>query len=255
MIDEQKKQGLDTCVIICWILAIAGGIITGGLVFHKYLVGIPVAIIVCIITALILSWVLRKILCTKKMDVTTPLSNVKNMATSATTDAIMTTKKAASGTVSKTKAAVKKPVTKAKTVAKKATSKVKPVAAKVKTSVKSVASKVKTAPASKTSSVKKASSAKTGVKKSVKPKLFTKRPAKVDDLKLISGVGPKLEKGLNEAGIYQFTQIAVWNKSDIELIDSRLPIKARVESDAWVKQAKILAKGGNTEFSKRNKKS
>ena len=88
-----------------------------------------------------------------------------------------------------------------------------------------------------------------------KPELYDAPPAEgADDLKLISGVGPKLEQTLNEMGIYRFEQVAAWRKKEIAWVDSRLRFKGRIERDDWMSQAKILAKGGETEFSKRKKK-
>jgi predicted flap endonuclease-1-like 5' DNA nuclease len=81
------------------------------------------------------------------------------------------------------------------------------------------------------------------------------RPEGADDLKLISGVGPKLEETLNELGIYHFDQVAKFKKKDIGWVDARLRFKGRIERDDWMSQAKILAKGGETEFSKKKKKS
>ncbi|PTX56563.1 NADH dehydrogenase subunit E [Litoreibacter ponti] len=75
-----------------------------------------------------------------------------------------------------------------------------------------------------------------------------------DDLKLLKGVGPGLEKTLNELGFYHFDQVAAWGKDEIAWVDSRLKFKGRIERDEWVKQAKILAEGGSTEFSSRSKK-
>lgn len=75
-----------------------------------------------------------------------------------------------------------------------------------------------------------------------------------DDLKLISGVGPKLEQTLNEMGVWHFSQVAGWRKKEIAWVDERLKFKGRIERDDWISQAKILAKGGETEFSKRKKK-
>lgn len=75
-----------------------------------------------------------------------------------------------------------------------------------------------------------------------------------DDLKLLKGVGPGLEKTLNDLGFYHFDQIAAWRKKEVAWVDSRLKFKGRIERDEWIKQAKILAKGGETEFSKRSKK-
>lgn len=86
------------------------------------------------------------------------------------------------------------------------------------------------------------------------PKLYTSAPAEgSDDLKLISGVGPKLEQTLNEIGIYRFEQVADWGPTDIAYVDDRLRFKGRIERDDWMAQAKILAAGGETEFSARKK--
>lgn len=88
-----------------------------------------------------------------------------------------------------------------------------------------------------------------------KPELFTAAPAEgADNLKLISGVGPKLEQTLNDLGIFTFSQVAGWRKKEIAWVDERLRFKGRIERDDWMSQAKILAKGGETEFSKRSKK-
>ena len=64
-----------------------------------------------------------------------------------------------------------------------------------------------------------------------------------DDLKLLSGVGPVLEKKLIEAGVTSFAQIAAWTEKDIEEFDEKLSFKGRIEREGWVDQAKELAKG------------
>ncbi len=58
-----------------------------------------------------------------------------------------------------------------------------------------------------------------------------------DDLKKISGVGPKLEGVLNELGVFHFWQIAEWGPEEIEYMDDRLSFKGRIERDGWIKQA------------------
>jgi NADH-quinone oxidoreductase subunit E len=68
------------------------------------------------------------------------------------------------------------------------------------------------------------------------------KPASADDLKRISGVGPKLEGVLNDLGIYTFAQIAKWKKAERDWVDGYLRFKGRIERDNWVKQAKELAK-------------
>jgi NADH-quinone oxidoreductase subunit E len=63
-----------------------------------------------------------------------------------------------------------------------------------------------------------------------------------DDLKKISGVGPKLEALLNELGFYHFDQIAAWTPQQIAWVDARLKFKGRIERDDWIAQATEFAK-------------
>lgn len=82
--------------------------------------------------------------------------------------------------------------------------------------------------------------------------LSAPREGKADNLKEIKGVGPKLEKMLNEMGFYHFDQIANWTADEIAWVDANLKgFKGRASRDEWISQAKILADGGDTEFSKR----
>lgn len=68
------------------------------------------------------------------------------------------------------------------------------------------------------------------------------RSGKADDLKKISGVGPKLETVLNDLGIYHFDQIAAWKAAEIRWVDEYLRFKGRIKRDGWIAQAKALAK-------------
>jgi len=89
-----------------------------------------------------------------------------------------------------------------------------------------------------------------------KPRVM-KAPRKsgADDLKMIKGVGPKLEKLLNDMGFYHFDQIAKWTEDEVSWVDQNLEgFKGRVSRDSWVEQAKLLAEGKETEFSARAKK-
>lgn len=76
------------------------------------------------------------------------------------------------------------------------------------------------------------------------------RPATPDDLKMISGVGPKIEGTLHELGIYTFAQVASWKKNERDWVDSYLKFKGRIDRDDWVKQAEVLARGGEAEYIK-----
>ena len=76
------------------------------------------------------------------------------------------------------------------------------------------------------------------------------RPETADDLKLISGVGPKIEETLHELGIFTFKQVASWKKAECEWVDTYLNFHGRIEREDWVKQAEALAKGGVEEYIK-----
>ena len=77
-----------------------------------------------------------------------------------------------------------------------------------------------------------------------KPELLKEaRGGKADDLKQIKGIGPKLEKELNAAGVFHFDQIANWTKEEVYWADNHLvSFKGRVSRDSWVDQAKDFAK-------------
>ena len=75
-----------------------------------------------------------------------------------------------------------------------------------------------------------------------------------DNLKLLKGVGPKLEQTLHGLGFYHFDQIAAWTDAEVAWVDTRLKFKGRIQRDGWIEQAKVLAAGGETEFSKRAEK-
>ena len=74
------------------------------------------------------------------------------------------------------------------------------------------------------------------------------RPAEPDDLKLIAGVGPKIEGTLNGLGIWTFAQIAAWTETEQSWIDGYLRFKGRIQRDDWVRQADALARGGRDEY-------
>jgi predicted flap endonuclease-1-like 5' DNA nuclease len=76
-------------------------------------------------------------------------------------------------------------------------------------------------------------------------------PAKKDDLKRIKGIGPQNEARLNAFGVMTFAQISSWSKKEEADYGERLAFPGRIEREEWVKQSKVLAKGGTTEFAKR----
>jgi len=76
--------------------------------------------------------------------------------------------------------------------------------------------------------------------------------AAADDLKRIKGIGFQIEKQLNALGIATYEDIANWTSEDIDRVSKSLDFKGRIQRENWVEQARILAAGGDTEFSRRS---
>ncbi|MBA8902306.1 hypothetical protein [Phyllobacterium sp. P30BS-XVII] len=77
------------------------------------------------------------------------------------------------------------------------------------------------------------------------------KSAAPDNLKRISGIGHTNEIKLNELGIWTFRQIAEWTGANAEWVGSYLAFPGRIEREDWIGQAAQLAKGLETEFSRR----
>ncbi|MCB2125483.1 MAG: NADH-quinone oxidoreductase subunit E [Rhodobacteraceae bacterium] len=81
------------------------------------------------------------------------------------------------------------------------------------------------------------------------------RKGGADDLKQIKGVGPKLEALLHSLGFFHFDQVAQWTAEELAWVDDNIEgFKGRASRDGWVEQARLLAAGGETEFSRRVRK-
>ncbi len=66
-------------------------------------------------------------------------------------------------------------------------------------------------------------------------------PTKKDNLQVIKGIGPFIEKKLNAIGIYHFQQIAYFNEEDIEEINGIIELGAgHIKTDDWVGQARRM---------------
>lgn len=73
-----------------------------------------------------------------------------------------------------------------------------------------------------------------------------------DNLRLIKGVGPKLNSLLHNLGVTRFDQIAGWKAEDIAEMDKYLEtFSGRITRDAWIDQAKFLAKDDIEGFEKK----
>lgn len=80
------------------------------------------------------------------------------------------------------------------------------------------------------------------------------RKGQADDLKLIEGVGPVLEKLCNDLGIYHYDQIAKWGPDEVAFMNQNMPrFRGRVSRDKWVAQARLIGELGIEEFLERAK--
>ncbi|WP_027162550.1 ATP-binding cassette domain-containing protein [Mesorhizobium sp. WSM1293] len=90
--------------------------------------------------------------------------------------------------------------------------------------------------------------AKTG---EISNRLAAPRGGKADNLTRIKGIGTVNEKKLNDHGIFHFDQIGAWKKADVEAAEAYLAFDGRIAREEWVKQARLLGQGRDTEFSRR----
>lgn len=59
-----------------------------------------------------------------------------------------------------------------------------------------------------------------------------------DDLKLIHGIGPALEKKLNACGVASFRDLATLSDADIERIEAVIKFAGRIRREDWMGQAR-----------------
>ncbi len=86
-----------------------------------------------------------------------------------------------------------------------------------------------------------AAKAQASVKAALGTKIKIATADEKDDLKLINGVGPFIEKKLNNLGIYTFEQISQFDDEFIEQVTDAIQFfPGRIQRDDWVGQAKTL---------------
>ncbi len=61
-----------------------------------------------------------------------------------------------------------------------------------------------------------------------------------DDLKRITGVTPKLEQKLNDAGVFHYWQLADLDAAQAGALDRQMKLKGQIAKEDWVVQAKKL---------------
>lgn len=64
-----------------------------------------------------------------------------------------------------------------------------------------------------------------------------------DDLSKLTGVGPELEKKLNEGGLWHYWQVGAMTPADVAKVDVDLKLNGRIDRDGWVELARTLVAG------------
>ena len=91
---------------------------------------------------------------------------------------------------------------------------------------------------------KKAPAKKATVKKAVAKKVTILNSTVKNDLKVIKGIGPKLEKTLNKVGFTSFEQLAKMTIKDITKVLSDAGVNTKIyDISGWKAQAKLAFKG------------
>jgi len=76
-------------------------------------------------------------------------------------------------------------------------------------------------------------------------------PIALDDLTLIRDIDRTLQARLNALGVRRYAEMAEWRMADVARFNEALGFKGRIEQENWIEQAHILAKGGETFYSRR----
>jgi predicted flap endonuclease-1-like 5' DNA nuclease len=71
-----------------------------------------------------------------------------------------------------------------------------------------------------------------------------------DDFQRIRAIDADIEQRLKAEGIDSFEHIAAWSLADVKRFSQLLDIPGRIDREQWVEQAQILAKGGETYYSR-----
>ena len=70
-------------------------------------------------------------------------------------------------------------------------------------------------------------------------RLAEARGGAADDLKKLTGVGPKMVAAMHDNGVFHFDQMTAWNADEIAVMDDALTAKGKLEN--WIAQARDLA--------------
>jgi predicted flap endonuclease-1-like 5' DNA nuclease len=75
--------------------------------------------------------------------------------------------------------------------------------------------------------------------------LYHQPPLRRDDLKKIPGIADRLERQLNQLGVYTFRQVMEWNDAAADEVARRLALGNAIRNDDWVGVARQLHEGAD----------
>lgn len=75
-------------------------------------------------------------------------------------------------------------------------------------------------------------------------------PGSIDDFTRIRAIDAQLARSLRGVGVTRYQQIGDWTGTDVVRVSRALSLGDRIEAESWIEQAKILASGGETSYSK-----
>jgi len=64
------------------------------------------------------------------------------------------------------------------------------------------------------------------------------------------GIGPAIQRTLNEIGITTFRQVAALTPQQVDAVETEAGFKGRATRNNWLQQADVLARGGVEEYRK-----
>ncbi len=267
---NEESEGIFSCKGICWITGILLGFAAYLIARGRYEMGFLIALIIGLVIVIGVALALRAYFCAEveetaggfaAMSAQRSAERKEYEAARAEARAEEAAEKAAAKQAKDSEAAELEAAEEAAAEeARQAAAAAKEAEARAEEAAKAEAAKAEQA--ARQEAAKAEASAKATAPtarpagEAAKPEgLEAAREEGADDLKQIKGIGPKLEALLNSHGIYHFDQIAAWSEAEIAWMDDNLKgFKGRVSRDEWIKQARILAEGGTTEFARKVKK-
>lgn len=254
-----SKSGGMTCVVGCWLIGVLAGVLTAAMLMAIGGFGFSAAaffgLIVFFAAGVFTSWAFCGGL-PALGEASAPSANAPSVSTATASASSAAVADSATAPVAPSpSAAPVAPPEAAPAPEKEPTPKAAPAATDAPVATEAApAAEPKAAP---TPPAAKKPDAPTAVEDVAgKPQLLSAaREGGPDDLKQIKGVGTVMEDMMHDMGVFHFDQVASWSAAEVSWVDRNLPkFKGRVSRDNWVEQAKVLAAGGETEFSKKVEK-